>query len=669
MSPNHAVVAAIFLAAPAPLALAQEAQNSVVVFDAEFFRDAQLNNAREMVDRLPGFTLEAGDENARGLSASIGNVLIDGQRPNSKTDTLDAVLRRLNISQIERIELIRGGAPGIDMQGKTVVANIIRSRKTAATGQFVVQDRIFTDGRQAPLGRFELSRRSGDTVTEGFIQGGGYAYGGIGTGIRERRDLRTGETLRLAQSAEADGTRWDAGGSHERPLFGGKIKLNAAAYLENYYGDLDLSGYGALDRNQRELIDTAQTEFGARWNTTRGRDQVEVSAIRRDRSNAVSNLTRTANVEFFNNDRSTDETIARAVLRRTYSPKLAGEVGLEGALNTLESRTTLVRNGRSVSIPAAQVEVEERRGEAFSQVTWKPLSTLSLEGGVRYEISDISASRDVSIEKSLRYLKPRLAAAWSPTSADQLRVRLERTVGQINFDDFVADSADNGDVRAGNPDLVPQQAWIAEISYEHRFWGRGSASLTYRRHELSNVIDRAPIFSPTGVFDAPANIGDGSKDVFVAALTLPLNKLAIPGGLFVGTVTYQDTAVIDPTTGKTREISVERPVLWSIRFSQDIPSKNLTWGIDALGQERLRYYRYSEVETRKFNTMAVAYVELKPNAKLNIRLEAYNPTARTTRRNRDLYEGGRRDGRQVLQETQFGSFPAAVTLRVRRTFG
>src|SRR5262249_10141919 len=83
--------------------------------------------AYDMVLRVPGFSFDDGSA-ARGFAGAAGNVLIDGQRPASKTDDLISILRRIPVSQVERIDLIRGGAPGIDMQGKTVVVNVIRGK-------------------------------------------------------------------------------------------------------------------------------------------------------------------------------------------------------------------------------------------------------------------------------------------------------------------------------------------------------------------------------------------------------------------------------------------------------------------------------------------------------------------------------------------------------------
>ena len=65
----------------------------------------------------------------------------------------------------------------------------------------------------------------------------------------------------------------------------------------------------------------------------------------------------------------------------------------------------------------------------------------------------------------------------------------------------------------GSLAINPQQDWVAEAAVERRFWGAGSIVLTARHFKITDAVDRAPIFLPNGdFFDAPANIGNGTKD-------------------------------------------------------------------------------------------------------------------------------------------------------------
>jgi hypothetical protein len=84
-------------------------------------------------------------------------------------------------------------------------------------------------------------------------------------------------------------------------------------------------------------------------------------------------------------------------------------------------------------------------------------------------------------------------ATWTPMPNNQLRLRFERELGQLDFSDFAA-SADleEENVYGGNVDLEPEQRWISELTYERRFWGEGVVSIGYRHDEIIDAIDRIP---------------------------------------------------------------------------------------------------------------------------------------------------------------------------------
>ena len=103
-------------AAVAVLPVAEAArQDGVISYPPAYFASFQPSNAMEMVNRVPGFSFDGGDDDVRGFGGAGGNVLIDGQRPAAKSDNLENILRRLPSSNIERVDLIRGSANGIDM--------------------------------------------------------------------------------------------------------------------------------------------------------------------------------------------------------------------------------------------------------------------------------------------------------------------------------------------------------------------------------------------------------------------------------------------------------------------------------------------------------------------------------------------------------------------------
>ena len=119
------VVGLAFCAADAAQGAAATPANGVVSYPATFFAPNQPTTALDIVKLIPGFVFDRGG-GVRGYRGAAPNVLIDGARLASKDDNVEQVLRRIPAAQIARVEVIRGGAPGIDMQGKTLIANLVR---------------------------------------------------------------------------------------------------------------------------------------------------------------------------------------------------------------------------------------------------------------------------------------------------------------------------------------------------------------------------------------------------------------------------------------------------------------------------------------------------------------------------------------------------------------
>ena len=275
--------------------------------------------------------------------------------------------------------------------------------------------------------------------------------------------------------------------------------------------------------------------------------------------------------------------------------------------------------------------------------------------------------------KTLRFLKPRLAVTWAPSASTQVRLRGERQVGQLDFDDFVADAnfADSSGVSSGNPDLNPEQAWVAEAAVEQRFWGAGSFSVTFRHSELSDVVDRGPVFAPDGsAFDRPENIGDGTKDELIVQYSVPLSRLGLTGATLRGDLTKRWSSVTDPTTHRKREISDLRPVEWNATYTQDLPAWRVSYGVDAFGGRRETAYSFNRVRTTKLNTFVRPFAEYRPRPDINIRLELPNVTARNLHRTVVSYSGPRNaPGSVASMEDREYQPGRMVYIRIRKTLG
>ena len=607
-----------------PTPQADSSQQGVLVFTPDFFADQRPNTALDMVSRIPGFSAQDGD-GSRGFEGAVGNILINGSRPASKNDTGSNAISRILVAQVERIELIRGGAPGIDMQGFSVVVNVI-TRSTASTEQIAtINGFFFEGGTDRAAGSYQFTRREGERVW-GFTLSDGVAINDSnGVGRVVRRDANGAVTRDEGYYDDQTGGGQAVRVNYADAFMGGKIDLTARLG-RNDYSQYSLQDGRGLLRDSRYAEEGTSGEIGAVFTRPMGTSLTsETRFIREweDFDEASTFVTTTNGVvgplQRFAAEGNASETILRSLLRWERSASVTLEAGGEVAYNMLETEQALTDGGVVIPLPSDQIKVEETRGEVFARGTWRIRPNLTLEGGVRLEASTISQSGDADQEKSFFYAKPRFLATWTPMPQNQVRFRFEREVGQLDFGDFAA-GADLEDEQlfGGNVDLEPEERWISELTWERRFMGDGIVSIGYRHDEIIGVIDRLPL--PRGL-SAVGNIGDGTLDQLAVNVVLPMDWAGFSGGEFRFRNTWNETSVTDPTTGQDRPISGVRPSQPAFTIAQDITSWRINWAVTYL--ESLRQFNYGPDQITGFtgSDYLEANIEYKPTPTWAIRAQ------------------------------------------------
>jgi outer membrane receptor protein involved in Fe transport len=654
----------------APAALAQSAaeavpasdQAGVIVYPASFFASSHPNNAFEMIQRLPGFTLDGGDGGVRGYSGSGGNLLIDGARPASKSVPLRQQLSRIPATAIERIELIRGGAPGIDMQGQTLIANVVRSADALTTIAVVTRNTYHFDGKLAPRIAVEGARSFGALTVEGVLS---YDERMADDGGKGRATLRApGGTVLRSDPLFASQRTTTYSGNGSAQMVRPNDTWRANISIDNEIDEsVELIGARRIDIHRDDLRGEAGLEYERNLSEQLSLKLLGLHA--RSGKTITEFSTNAGDVETVDQKEEPSESILRGSLMFRPDDALTLETGVEGAINVLNFSTDVVRNGTAIILPNANVRVEENRAEPFATARLTVSPGLTVESGVRIETSKITQSGDTDLSRTFTFAKPRVAATWSPRENSQVRLRLEREVGQLDFQDFTASAELGlGTVSAGNADLEPERAWVLEAALEQRFWGEGAVILTYIRSEIEQVLDQIPV---DGRFDAPGNIGDGSRDEFKISGALPMDRLMIPGGRVSGEITFTRSQATDPVTGQTRRIARDKPVSGLLTFTQDIASLRSTWGLELEAlPERSRSYRIDEIRESSVEAYLTAYWEWKPDPTMAIRFQLENLTGRETRQLRTLYDGPRSTGRVDAIDDRYLDFDPMLTVRLRK---
>lgn len=642
-----------------------------VTYDAAFFAQYNPQTALDMVRQTPGFTLDGGDDR-RGFSGAVGNLLIDGVRPSTKSQSLDGILSRIPANQVVRIEVLRGAAVSGDASGQAVLLNVVRT-PTAGSGVWETGFEITSRDVPAPRGELSYSGRSGNV--EYGIGGSIFSQYRDLPGWRRFYDDTGAYTGRAETPSPRDFREATLNGNIAFPLAGGRFSATSQINWWRFHADSDFLFFDAADTPVPSLFTVFEEgrigyevgvnydrDFGA-WSlgliglVNRGTYESEEDARLDDGFGAtLETLLQEVTQE-------SGETILRGTLSRQYGPRHRIEFGGEGAFNSLDQELDLTGNPPIGPIPNSNILVEEERAEFFGVHTWRPTDQWSVESRVAWETSTLTFTGDTDQTVELSYWKPSLQITRTLGGANQLRFRIYRDVGQLDFGDFssAAAIADNL-IAGGNPDLVPQTAWIAELGADLRF-GPAALGITLSHQQISDVSDLVLITvpdppNPDILFDAPGNIGDGEMTTLSVNFSSPISF--IEGGRITVQGYLRDSSVTDPVTGQDRIISYTPESEISISFRQDISDWRFSWGVEIFRQGEFQAYRFNEVDTSEEGPWIDFWVETTalPND-MKLRLWAANAFDGTVNRDRLFYTPDRGGAflRRDLRERQFASAP------------
>ena len=667
------LLAQLLLASPA---LAQDTDSlGITRYESQYFAATSPATAQDMLERLPGFTVVEADADVRGYAAAQGNVLIDGARPSSKRTGIGQLLKRIPATSIERIELIRSGAPGIDMGGFALLANVVRKRDATTEAAIEMGGIASTDGWGSALGQLEYGRRWDEYALDLSLKYEPELDDDSGQGT-----IRSVDPDGILVESSALDTRTikrkgEAGASWRQPLAAGRLTLTTAMRGERARTDkrIDALLAGSDAEVGTEDEELAEAEIGARFVSPLG-THTTLEMMASQQLGWLENAERQSeggDEQSFDEKSDTGEGIVRVDLTHERSERLSLATSLEGAFNFLESRASLAENGDPVALPGSDVSIEETRVEAAAGMTWKPAAKWVVDAAMRVENSSIVQTGDTPLTRRFTYPKPRVAVRWDASQHNQLRLSLSREVGQLDFADFVASaSLDSGLVSAGNAALEPDKTWRLVAAWEHQFWADAVFTLSWTHDRISDVVDRVLVTTPDDVFDAPGNIGDGRRDTLSLELSAPLDRVGFSGAQLRSAVLWRSSRVTDPVTGDSRGISEEKPLEASIELVQDVPAWRLNWGVEFEHiAERETEYRFDEVRRSSEGAGWTLFAERRLGEHWRVRAQATDLFGRDFQETRDKYDGPRSTNTIDEIERRDRTTPGYFSLSFRRSMG
>jgi hypothetical protein len=668
--------------APAAPALAQaEGAGGRTVYESGYFRAFSPSNALELVERVPGFALELGSQDVRGFGQAAGNVVINGSRPSSKSDTLETILARIPASRVARVEVGPGDLFGSEYSGKAQVLNLVLTSEGGLAGTLDATLRRDFSGQVTPEGNVSALYRRGRSsfnASLGFDndhfpeEGSDTVIALPGGALREFRD-KYNDTSERGYSVTGS---WEHNGGEHRTAHA-NLRVNDGRFT--LYQTNNVFPVGGVERDDRLSQEYDNRDYEIGGDVTRpllgGGLKLIGLATRRTRHAEDTSFNRIGERVIGGFEQETDSQRDERVLRLVWSRSNLGgwsvETGAEGVLNSLDSDVNLfgVEEGGArtrIDLPVDQAKVSEKRAEAFVNAGRALSPTLRMDLGLTWETSRLTVTGDTEAERSLSFFKPKAVLDWKPKGPWHLQLALARTVAQLNFEDFIS-SAElaNDRVDAGNADLLPQRAWEALLTVERTVFGDGLAKVEFGYNRISLLQDRVP--TPEG-FDAPGNIGTGTQAFARGTLDMPLTGFGIKGGRLTLNGTLQDTSVEDPYTLRKRRFSGFPTYRFDASFRQDLGK--YAWGFNVLTNPGQSFFRRNEIDTPNGQEPFVtAFAEYRPTQRTTVSFGLDNLLEVKGKRFRTFFTPDRSNPEPDVFEIRERSQHLTAWLRLKQNFG
>ncbi len=668
------LLAAVTVYAVPDVALAQDAAASAPAegnrqFHADFFASFGPVTALDMVQRIPGFSIERGD-GRRGFGENAGNVLIDGDRPSTKSDDISTLLGRIPASEVDYIELSeQAGADG-EAQGKGQVINVVRKLSAKISGTFDANLLVGTKYGVTGFGSGSATIRRGPTSYELNFSSFSERVRGFGPEDFSNGAGKLIERRRYIGRGGYD--EFSIGGAIKTKRGDVKINTNAKFTLNNgidrRFGDYT-NASGVFIGSERlftdsPLTDTAIEVGGDIELPLAAKLTTKLIALYRTSTESTDGTIETQRIgqpvsRFETRSRNKPfEAVFRAQNDWTGILDHAGQFGAEVAYNRLDAKFAAASSaGGAVTVfPASNVLVQETRLEPFISDVWSVSPAWKIEAGAIMEFSTLKLSGDSNARRSFQFVKPRVAATWTIDKTTTMEFRAERQVAQLDFGDF-ATSVDLGlgnQVDAGNADLVPEQSTSLSALIRHKFLERGSIQLRGEYQFVSDTQDLLLITTRdaggniTGRFDGAGNIGNSKRWNGELEITLPFDWLTKPLGVtgielkYVGH--YHNSRVTDPVTGLERRMSY-RPLWhqnWNLRH--DIAGTGIVWGASVGAQAANNAYFFNQFRRQQEGSNVSAFVEYNKFKLGTLRLQVVGLTGSKFNRERFIYADTRASG-------------------------
>lgn len=591
--------------APADGTPAAQTEDRLVYTPLDFAQYAP-RSALDMLQQVPGFNIQESFGQGRGLGEATGNVLLNGERISSKSDSVSQRLARIAAADVIRIEFVDGAT--LDIPGLTGrVANIIANGSSDVSGQFEWTPQLATDWATMrwAAARASVTGKTGP-VSYTFAVDNNPFHGGtggpntiiFGSGVVEERFSITSSLShnpRLSTQLRIDGPGSSVGNFSA---------LYQWSWSHSGEDEFVIAAPGAP--SQLEEIRTRDNghnyEIGGDFEFALGPGRLKLIGLESYRETDFSTQSVTdpdtgapSRGSRFTQSSASGERIGRG----EFKWQMFGgdwQLSAEAAFNRLDNVAGLLilspaGTFNPIPFPGGTGGVTEDRYESILSFGRPISSKLSLQVSAGGEYSKLSQTGSNALSRTFLRPKGSLNIAWAAMEGLDVSFKAARRVGQLNFGDFLAAvNLQNDNASAGNNELRPQQSWEFELEAAKDLGAWGSLTVSVFDNRIEDLVTVIPL-PERG--EAVGNLDSARLYGLELNGTIRFDLLGIRGAKLDIDAQFRKSRLTDPVTGVEREYFF-LPRNINFEFRHDIPGSDWAWGAGFHTQDFNNYYRTAE---------------------------------------------------------------------------
>ena len=501
-----------------------ETGKNVVIITSEMIAELPVNSVDELLRQIPGIELQSrggfgvqSDMGIRGATYNQVLVLIDGVRYNDPMTGHFNGYIPIGISEIDRIEVIKG--PSSSIYGVDAVGGVIN---------------IIT----------RMNHSDSDLNVNAKVKAGSYNYGGLDAGFygnfnswlvggsafvnsSEGQTFNNPNYGKVESATETYNTYFNLGTYSF--AFGKEFKNNWKAYIRTAYDDRDFNAkYFYTASNYDESTEQTRLFFS----------QLKVS---KQSSNSKTDIDVSYrwgddlfifNPDFPSNSNETNFFITQLNQYNTLSEKWALAYGFQLDRRAVQS----IDRG----------DHEDWHVGVYTQLRFNPISGLNTNISLRYDY-DENYNQQLTPQLNVSYLINKL----------NLRGGLGRSIRAADYTErYVSTNLPylSANRNLGNPDLQAEQSWNFEVGADYFIQPSFKVSVTPFYRLANNLIDY--VITPASAIETEVSL-DSAGNYFYAQNLAKVNTFGVETELWYQW-TINESSSLDFTVGYTF-LSSENP--------------------------------------------------------------------------------------------------------------